>query len=58
MDVNKSRNLFEVFDSRDFHKSILVVFQFLVSFWYDMFQEHTKKKRAFHAYSAELTVWK
>lgn len=30
MDVNKCRNLFEVFDSRDPHKSILVISQFPV----------------------------
>ena len=41
MDVNKCRNLFEVFDSRDPHKSILVISQFPVSAWYDMFQDHT-----------------
>lgn len=31
MDVNKCRNLFEVFDSRDPHKSILVIPRFSVS---------------------------
>lgn len=41
LDVNKCRNLFEVFDSRDPFKSILVISQFPVSAWYDMFQEHT-----------------
>ena len=41
MDVNKCRNLFEVFDSRDPHKSILVISQFPVPAWYDMFQDHT-----------------
>ena len=41
MDANKYRNLFEVFDSRDPHKSILVISQFTVSAWYDMFQNHT-----------------
>lgn len=41
MDVNKCRNLFEVFDSRDPHKSILMISQFPVSSWYDMFQDHT-----------------
>jgi DNA replication protein DnaC len=41
MEVNKCRNLFEVFDSRDPHKSILVISQFPVSSWYDMFQDHT-----------------
>lgn len=41
LDINKCRNLFEVFDSRDPHKSILVISQIPVSAWYDMFQEHT-----------------
>ena len=41
MDVNKCRNLFEVFDSRDPHKSILMISQLPVSSWYDMFQDHT-----------------
>ncbi len=41
LDVDKCRNLFEVFDSRDPHKSILVISQFPVSSWYDMFQDHT-----------------
>ncbi len=41
LDVDKCRNLFEVFDSRDPHKSILVVSQFPVSSWYDMFHDHT-----------------
>lgn len=41
MDINKCRNLFEVFDSRDPHKSILVISQFPISAWYDMFQDHT-----------------
>lgn len=41
LDINKCRNLFEVFDSRDPHKSILVISQLPVASWYDMFQEHT-----------------
>lgn len=41
LDVNKCRNLFEVFDSRDPQKSILVISQFPVKSWYDMFQDHT-----------------
>lgn len=40
LDINKCRNLFEVFDSRDPHKSTLVISQIPVSAWYDMFQEH------------------
>lgn len=41
LDINKCRNLFEVFDSRDPYKSIMVISQFPVSAWYDMFQDHT-----------------
>ena len=41
LDINRCRNLFEVFDSRDPHKSILVISQIPVASWYDMFQEHT-----------------
>ena len=41
LDINKCRNLFEVFDSRDPHKSILVISQIPVASWYDMFQDHT-----------------
>ncbi|MDD7641059.1 MAG: ATP-binding protein [bacterium] len=40
-ETQRKRNLFEVFDSRDPHKSILVISQFPVSAWYDMFQDHT-----------------
>lgn len=41
LDIDKCRNLFEVFDCRDPHKSIMVVSQFPVSSWYDLFQDHT-----------------
>ena len=41
LDINKCRNLFEVFDSKDPHKSILVISQIPVASWYDMFLEHT-----------------
>lgn len=41
LDINKCRNLFEVFDSRDPHKSILVISQIPVASWYDLFQDHT-----------------
>ena len=39
--INKCRNLFEVFDCRDPHKSILLISQIPVPSWYDMFQDHT-----------------
>ncbi len=41
MDINKCRNLFEVFDSRDPHKSTVIISQFPVPAWYDMFSDHT-----------------
>lgn len=41
LDLNKCRNLFEVIDSRDPGKSTMVVSQFPVKSWYDLFQEHT-----------------
>lgn len=41
LDIDKCRNLFEVFDSRDPFKSIMVVSQFPVKSWYDLFQDHT-----------------
>ena len=41
LDLNKCRNLFEVLESRDPGKSTMVVSQFPVASWYDLFQEHT-----------------
>ena len=41
LDLNKCRNLFEVLESRDPSKSTMVVSQFPVTSWYDLFQEHT-----------------
>lgn len=41
LDLNKCRNLFEVFDCRDPYKSILLVSQIPVNAWYDIFSDHT-----------------
>ena len=41
LDLNKCRNLFEVIDSREGRKSIIVVSQFPVSAWYSMFSNST-----------------
>lgn len=41
LDLNECRNLFEVLESRDPGKSTMVVSQFPVASWYDLFQEHT-----------------
>ncbi len=41
LDLNQCRNLFEVLESRDPHKSTMVISQFPVNTWYDLFQEHT-----------------
>lgn len=58
MDVNKCRNLFEVFDSRDPHKSNFVISQFSLSAWYDMFRIILMQRRALHACLAEPTAWR
>jgi len=41
LDLDKCRNLFEVFDCRDPYISILLVSQILVNAWYYIFSEHT-----------------
>ena len=41
LDLNKCRNLFEVLESRDPGRSTMVVSQFPVKAWYNLFQEHT-----------------
>lgn len=41
LDVNKCRNLFEVLNSRDPFKSVMIISQFPVESWYDMFKDHT-----------------
>lgn len=41
LDLNKCRNLFEAIDSRDPGRSTIVISQFPVKSWYDLFQEHT-----------------
>lgn len=41
LDLNKCRNLFEAIDSREPNRSTIVISQFPVKSWYDLFQEHT-----------------
>ena len=41
LDLNKCRNLFEVLESREPLKSTMVISQFPVKSWYDLFQDHT-----------------
>ncbi len=41
LDIDKCRNLFEVFDSRDPYRSIMLISQIPVATWYDLFQDHT-----------------
>lgn len=41
LDLNKCRNLFEVLESREPNKTTMVISQFPVKSWYDLFQEHT-----------------
>ena len=41
LDMDKCRNLFEVIDSREGRKSMIVISQFPVSKWFDIFKDHT-----------------
>ncbi len=41
LDLDKCRDLFEVLDTRDGRKSTVVISQFPVSSWFDMFSDNT-----------------
>jgi len=41
LDLDKCRNLFEVIDCRDCRKSTMIVSQFPVTAWYDLFADNT-----------------
>ncbi|MDO4650621.1 MAG: ATP-binding protein [Eubacteriales bacterium] len=41
LDIDQCRNLFQVLDSRDPFRSTMLVSQFPVSAWYDLFQDNT-----------------
>lgn len=41
LDLDKCRNLFEVIESRDCRKSTMIVSQFPVTAWYDLFGDNT-----------------
>ena len=41
LDLDKCRDLFEVLDTRDGRKSTVVISQFPVSTWFDMFADST-----------------
>lgn len=41
LDLNMSRNLFELIDIREGRKSTIIISQYPVSAWYDMFNENT-----------------
>ena len=57
LDLDKCRDLFEVIDGRDGHRSTIIISQFPVKSWFDMFADNTyadaclaritDKKRAF-----------
>ena len=57
LDLDKCRDLFEVIDGRDGHRSTVIISQFPVKSWFDMFADNTyadaclarltDKKRAF-----------
>lgn len=41
LDLDKCRNLFEVIDSRDCRRSTMIVSQFPITAWYDLFADNT-----------------
>lgn len=41
LDLDKCRDLFEVIDGRDGRKSTIIISQFPVKTWFDLFHEHT-----------------
>lgn len=41
LDLDKCRDLFEVIDGRDGHKSTIIISQFPVKSWFDMFADNT-----------------
>ncbi len=41
LDLDKCRDLFEVIDGRDGRKSTIIVSQFPIKVWFDLFKEHT-----------------
>ena len=41
LDLDKCRDLFEILDTRDGRKSTVVISQFPVSTWFDMFADNT-----------------
>ena len=41
LDPDKCRNLFELIDSREGRKSTIVISQFPISSWYDLFKDNT-----------------
>ena len=41
LDLDKCRDLFEVIDGRDGRKSTIIISQFPIKTWFDLFKEHT-----------------
>lgn len=41
LDLDKCRDLFEVIDGRDGRKSTIIISQFPIKSWFDLFREHT-----------------
>ena len=41
LDLDKCRDLFEVIDGRDGRKSTIIVSQFPIRTWFDLFKDHT-----------------
>ena len=41
LDLDKCRDLFEVIDGRDGRRSTIIISQFPIKSWFDLFREHT-----------------
>lgn len=60
LDLDKCRDLFEVIDGRDGKKSTIIVSQFSIHTWFDLFKEHTYADLALPALrtGATATDWR
>mgnify|MGYP001218602411 CR=1 FL=1 len=60
LDLDKCRDLFEVLDTRDGRKSTVVISQFPVSTWFDMFADKPTLMSALHESQINIIhiVWR
>lgn len=56
LDIDKCRDLFEVIDGRDGRRSTIIISQFPVKSWFDMFKDGTMRMPVYHALPTDDTV--